>query len=55
MFELAMTLLLVALLAGALGFGAFAGSVFTAAQIAFVVALLAFLVSASVGYSRSMS
>ncbi len=44
MFELALTFLLVALLAGALGFGAFVGSVFVAAIVVFVVALLAFLV-----------
>ena len=55
MFEWALTFLLVALIAGALGFGAFAGSVFIAAKIVFAVALLAFLVSALVGYSRSLS
>ncbi len=55
MFGLAMTFLPVALIAGALGFGAFVGTVFAAAKIVFVVALLAFLVSALVGYSRSMS
>ncbi len=49
MFGLAMTFLLVALIAGALGFGAFVGTVFAAAKIVFVVALLAFLVSALVG------
>ena len=55
MFGLAMTFLLVALIAGALSFGAFVGTVFAAAKIVFVVALLAFLVSALVGYSRSIS
>jgi uncharacterized membrane protein YtjA (UPF0391 family) len=55
MFGWSMSFLLVALIAGALGFGAFAGTAFAAAKIAFVVALLAFLVSALVGYSRSMS
>lgn len=50
-----MAFLLVALIAGALGFGAFAGSVFVAAKFVFVGALLAFLVSALIGYSRSMS
>ncbi len=55
MFGWAMTFLLVALIAAALGFGAFVGTVFAAAKIVFVVALLAFLVSALVGYSRSMS
>ena len=50
-----MTFLLVALIAGALGFGAFAGTVFAAAKIVFVAALVAFLVLALAGYSRSRS
>jgi uncharacterized membrane protein YtjA (UPF0391 family) len=52
MFGWAITFLIIALIAGALGFGVVAGTAFAAAKIVFVVALLAFLVSAVLGYSR---
>jgi len=52
MFGWAITFLIIALIAGALGFGIVAGTAFAAAKIVFVVALLAFLVSAVFGYSR---
>jgi uncharacterized membrane protein YtjA (UPF0391 family) len=52
MFGWAITFLIIALIAGALGFGGVAGTAFAAAKIVFVVALLAFLVSAVLGYSR---
>jgi uncharacterized membrane protein YtjA (UPF0391 family) len=42
----------IALIAGALGFGALAGTAFAAAKIIFVLALLAFLISAVVEVSR---
>ena len=52
MFGWVITFLIIALIAGALGFGVVAGTAFAAAKIVFVVALLAFLVSAVLGYSR---
>jgi uncharacterized membrane protein YtjA (UPF0391 family) len=52
MFGWAITFLIVALIAGALGFGLVAGAALAAAKILFVVALLAFLISAVMGYSR---
>jgi len=52
MFGWAIAFLIIALIAGALGFGVVAGTAFAAAKIVFVVALLAFLVSAVLGYSR---
>jgi uncharacterized membrane protein YtjA (UPF0391 family) len=52
MFGWAIGFLIIALIAGALGFGVVAGTAFAAAKIVFVVALLAFLVSAVLGYSR---
>jgi uncharacterized membrane protein YtjA (UPF0391 family) len=44
--------LVIALIAGALGFGVLAGTAFAAAKIIFVLALLAFLISAVVEVSR---
>jgi uncharacterized membrane protein YtjA (UPF0391 family) len=44
--------LIIALFAGALGFGVIAGTAFAAAKIIFVVALLAFLISAVVEVTR---
>jgi uncharacterized membrane protein YtjA (UPF0391 family) len=52
MFGWAITFLIIALIAGALGFGLVAGTAFAAAKIIFVVALIAFLISAFMGYSR---
>ena len=52
MFGWAITFLIIALIAGALGFGLVAGTAFAAAKIIFVVALIAFLISTVVGYSR---
>jgi uncharacterized membrane protein YtjA (UPF0391 family) len=52
MFGWAITFLLVALIAAALGFGGVAGTTMSAAQIVFVVALVAFLISAVMGYRR---
>ena len=48
----AIAFLIVALIAGALGFGVVAGTAFAAAKIIFVVALLAFLVSGVVEVTR---
>ena len=55
MFGWAITFLTIGLIAGALGFGVVAGTAFTAAKIVFVVALLAFLISAVLGYSSRYS
>jgi uncharacterized membrane protein YtjA (UPF0391 family) len=52
MFGWAITFLIIALIAGALGFGIVAGTAFAAAKIIFIVALVAFLISAVLGYSR---
>ncbi len=52
MFGWAITFLLVALVAAALGFGGVAGTAMSAAQIVFFVAIIAFLISAVMGYSR---
>jgi uncharacterized membrane protein YtjA (UPF0391 family) len=52
MFGWAIMFLIVALIAAALGFGGVAGTAMSAAQIVFVVALIAFVVSAVVGYTR---
>lgn len=49
MFGWAITFLVIALIAGVLGFGVVAGTAFGAAKIIFVVALLAFLVSGVLG------
>jgi uncharacterized membrane protein YtjA (UPF0391 family) len=52
MFGWAITFLVIALIAGALGFGVVAGTAFAAAKIVFVVALVAFLISGVLGFSR---
>lgn len=52
MFGWAITFLVIALIAGLLGFGVVAGTAFAAAKIVFVVALVLFLISAVAGYSR---
>jgi uncharacterized membrane protein YtjA (UPF0391 family) len=52
MFSWAIAFLVIALIAGALGFGVVAGTAFAAAKIAFVVALIAFLISAVLGVTR---
>ncbi len=46
MFSWAITFLIVALIAAALGFGGVAGTAFVAAKLVFVVALVAFALSA---------
>jgi uncharacterized membrane protein YtjA (UPF0391 family) len=48
----AMAFLVVTLVAGGLGFGIVSGAVFAAAKIIFVLALLAFLISAVVEVAR---
>jgi uncharacterized membrane protein YtjA (UPF0391 family) len=48
----AIACLVIALIAGALGAGVLAGTAFAAAKIIFVLALLAFLISAVVEVSR---
>ena len=52
MFGWAITFLIIALIAGALGFGVVAGTAFAAAKIILVVALIAFLISAVLGVTR---
>jgi uncharacterized membrane protein YtjA (UPF0391 family) len=52
MFGWAIALLIIALIAGVLGFGVVAGTAFAVAKIIFVVALLAFLISAVVEVAR---
>jgi uncharacterized membrane protein YtjA (UPF0391 family) len=52
MFGWAIMFLIVALVAAALGFGGVAGTAMSAAQIVFVVALVAFLISAVLGFRR---
>jgi uncharacterized membrane protein YtjA (UPF0391 family) len=49
MFGWAIGFLVIALIAGALGFGIVAGTAFAAAKIVFVVALVAFLISGVLG------
>ena len=49
MFSWAIAFLVIALIAGALGFGVVAGTAFAAAKIVFVVALIAFLISGALG------
>jgi uncharacterized membrane protein YtjA (UPF0391 family) len=51
-FGWAIVFLVIALIAGALGFGVVAGTAFAAAKIVFVVALIAFLISGVVGVTR---
>jgi len=48
-FGWAIGFLVIALIAGLLGFGVVAGTAFTAAKIVFVVALIAFLISGVLG------
>lgn len=52
MFGWAIAFLIIAVIAGALGFGVVAGTAFAVAKIIFVVALLAFLISAVVQVAR---
>jgi uncharacterized membrane protein YtjA (UPF0391 family) len=52
MFGWAIAFLIVALIAGALGFGVISGTAFAAAKIIFVVALVAFLIYAVLGFTR---
>jgi uncharacterized membrane protein YtjA (UPF0391 family) len=49
MFGWTIIFLVIALIAGALGFGIVAGTAFAAAKIVFVVALLGFLISGVLG------
>jgi uncharacterized membrane protein YtjA (UPF0391 family) len=49
MFGWAIAFLVIALIAGLLGFGVVAGTAFAAAKIIFVVALIAFLISGVLG------
>jgi uncharacterized membrane protein YtjA (UPF0391 family) len=51
MFGWAITFLVIALIAGLLGFGVIAGTAFAAAKIVFVVALIAFLISGVLGFT----
>jgi uncharacterized membrane protein YtjA (UPF0391 family) len=53
MFARVIAFLVIALVAGALGFGIVAGTAFAAAKIVFVVALIAFLISGVLGFTRS--
>ena len=52
MFGWAVSFLIIALIAAALGFGALAGTAMAAAKIIFIVALIAFAISALVGFAR---
>jgi uncharacterized membrane protein YtjA (UPF0391 family) len=52
MFSWAIAFLVIALIAGALGFGVVAGTAFAAAKIVFVAALIAFLISGVLGLTR---
>jgi uncharacterized membrane protein YtjA (UPF0391 family) len=52
MLNWAIAFLIIALIAGLLGFGVVAGTAFAAAKVIFVIALLAFLVSAVVEVNR---
>ena len=52
MFGWAIAFLIVALITGALGFGVVAGTALAAAKIVFIVALVAFLISAVLGFAR---
>jgi uncharacterized membrane protein YtjA (UPF0391 family) len=54
MFGWALAFLVIALIAAALGFGVVAGTAFAAAKIVFVVALIAFLISGVLGYTRRL-
>jgi len=52
MFGWAITFLVIAIIAGILGFGGVAGRALSAAKIVFIVALIAFLISGVLGYTR---
>lgn len=52
MFGWAIAFLVIALIAAALGFGGVAGTAIVAAKLVFVVALVAFVVSALFGLAR---
>jgi uncharacterized membrane protein YtjA (UPF0391 family) len=52
MFGWAIAFLIIALIASALGFGVVAGTAFAAAKMIFVVAVIAFLISAVLGFTR---
>ena len=52
MFGWAITFLIVALIAAVLGFGGLAGTAIVAAKLIFVVALVAFAISAVFGFRR---
>jgi uncharacterized membrane protein YtjA (UPF0391 family) len=52
MFSWAIAFLVIALIAAALGFGIVAGTAFAAAKIVFVVAVILFVISAALGFSR---
>lgn len=52
MFGWAISFLIIALIAAALGFGGIAGTAIVAAKLVFVVALVAFVVSALFGLAR---
>ena len=51
MFGWAIAFLIVALIAGLLGFGVVAGTAFAAAKVVFVLALIGFLISGVLGLS----
>lgn len=51
-FGWAFAFVIIALIPGALGFGVVAGIAFAAAKIIFVVTLIAFVISAVLGFSR---
>ena len=51
MFGWALMFLVVALIAAALGFGGVAGTAMVAAKLVFVVALIAFAISALMGFT----
>ena len=52
MFDLVVTLLIIALIAAVLGFGGIASAAVSIAQVVFFVALLLFLIAAVAGLSR---
>jgi uncharacterized membrane protein YtjA (UPF0391 family) len=51
MFGWAITFLVIALIAGLLGFGVIAGTALAAAKIVFLVALIAFFISGVLGFT----
>jgi uncharacterized membrane protein YtjA (UPF0391 family) len=52
MFGWAITFLIIAIIAGILGLGRVAGTALSAAKIVFLVALIGFLISGVMGYTR---